>query len=161
MRVLVIALLLALLPAVQALAGDQSGTEPQLLERPPEHAPLVDEDEDFAQPEQTYAFNPVQAKKEFKVGNHYFKKGSYAAAATRYEEATRWDSSFAAAYWRLGLSRERLESPREALAAYTQFLALATTGKQGREARRKIAQLEQVIDELPLAGSGAQPEITE
>ena len=84
---------LLLLLALGLVSG-QPADEPKFAERPPEHSPLVDEDEDFARPEQTYAFNPVQATKELKVGNYYFKKGSYAAAATRYLEATRLGQQF-------------------------------------------------------------------
>ncbi len=126
-------------------------------ERPAGQAQLVDEDEDFARPERAYAFNPVQAGKELKVGNYYFKKGSYAAAATRYLEATRWDGSSVDAYWRLGLSHERLRNPREAIAAYTRCLALDPAGKRAREARRRIERMEGLRGDLPLAESAARP----
>ena len=147
---------LLLLLALGLVSG-QPADEPKFAERPPEHSPLVDEDEDFARPEQTYAFNPVQATKELKVGNYYFKKGSYAAAATRYLEATRWDSNFADAFWRLGMTHERLKNPREAITAYTRYLALEPTGKKVREARRRLQRMEQSLENLPLAASGEQP----
>ena len=146
-----------LLPLALGLADDQAENKPAFAERPAEHSELVDEDEDFAQPERTYAFNPVQASKELKVGNYYFKKGSYAAAATRYLEATRWDSNFADAFWRLGMTHEKLQNPREAIAAFARYLALDPTGKKGREVRRRLERMEQSLGELPLAASGAQP----
>lgn len=146
-----------LLPLALGLADDQPGDGAAFAERPAEHSELVDEDEDFAQPEQTYAFNPVQADKELKVGNYYFKKGSYAAAATRYLEATRWDSNFADAFWRLGMTHEKLQNPREAIVAYTRYLALDPTGKKMREVRRRLERMEQSLGNLPLAASGAQP----
>ena len=146
-----------LLPLALGLADDQAGSEAAFAERPAEQAQLVDEDEDFAQPEQTYAFNPVQANKELKVGNYYFKKGSYAAAATRYLEATRWDSNFADAFWRLGMTHEKLQNPREAIAAYTRYMALDPAGKKTREVRRRLARVEQSLASLPLASSGSEP----
>lgn len=146
-----------LLPLALGLAGDEPGNEATFAERPAEHSELVDEDEDFVQPERTYAFNPVQADKELKVGNYYFKKGSYAAAATRYLEATRWDSNFADAFWRLGMTHEKLQNPREAIAAYTRYLALDPTGKKRREVRRRLERMEQSLGKLPLAASGTQP----
>ena len=145
-----------LLPLALGIADNQAESEPAFAERPAEQSPLVDEDEDFAQPERTYAFNPVQANKELKVGNYYFKKGSYAAAATRYLEATRWDNNFADAFWRLGMTHEKLQNPREAIAAFTRFLALDPTGKKGRDVRRRLERMEQSLGELPLAASGAQ-----
>lgn len=146
-----------LLPLALGLASGEPGEEAAFAERPPEHAELVDEDEDFARPKQTYAFNPVQATKELKVGNYYFKKGSYAAAATRYLEATRWDDNFADAFWRLGMAHERLQNPREAINAYTRFLALDPTGKKAREARRRLERVEQSLGTLPLAAGGVRP----
>ena len=146
-----------LLPLALGLAGGEPGEEPAFAERQPEHSELVDEDEDFAHREQTYAFNPVQATKELKVGNYYFKKGSYAAAATRYLEATRWDDNFADAFWRLAMTHERLKNPREAIAAYRRYLTLDPTGKKAREARRRLERLEQSLGALPLAAGGDQP----
>ena len=146
-----------LLPLALGLADEQPENEAAFAERPPEHSQLVDEDEDFAQPEQTYAFNPVQANKELKVGNYYFKKGSYAAAATRYLEATRWDSNFADAFWRLGMTHEKLQNPREAIAAYTRYLAIDPTSKKRREVRLRLERMEQSLGKLPLAASGSQP----
>lgn len=142
------------------LAGGEPGEEPRFAERPPEHSELVDEDEDFSRPEQTYAFNPVQANKELKVGNYYFKKGSFAAAATRYLEATRWDDNFADAFWRLGMSHERLQNPREAIDAYNRYLTLDPAGKKAREARRRLERMEQSLGTLPLAAGGGQPSKT-
>ena len=46
-----------------------------------------EEDTSIAVP--VYGFNPLQAQKEIRTGNYYFKKGSYRAAAGRFEEARR------------------------------------------------------------------------
>ena len=146
-----------LLSLALCLAGAEPEEELSFAERQPEHSELVDEDEDFARPKQIYAFNPVQANKELKVGNYYFKKGSYAAAATRYLEATRWDDNFADAFWRLGMTHERLENPREAIDAYARYLALDPAGKKAREAQRRVKKMEQSLGTLPLAAGGEQP----
>ena len=53
-------------------------TKPQALDKdglPPE------EDTSITVP--VYGFNPLQAQKEIRTGNYYFKKGSYRAAAGR------------------------------------------------------------------------------
>ena len=54
-----------------------------------------------------YAFNPLQAQKEIRTGNYYFKKGSYRAAAGRFEEATKWNGGEPEAWLRLGEAEEK------------------------------------------------------
>ena len=153
-----IALLVALLCAHLAPAQDASGTPSKFAERPEEYEGLVDEDEQYAPRQQVYAFNPVQARAELKVGVYYSKKGSHRAAAGRYREATRWDSNFAEAYRRLGLALEKLEKPREALEAYASFLTIEPAGKKAREVGKRLARLRRTVKGLPLAAQGNEPE---
>ncbi len=136
-----------------ALAVGLGFAQGQLRERqetPPQaDAPLVDEDEDLL-PRTQYAFNPIQAKKDLKIGNFYARKGNHRAAAGRYLEATKWNPSYAEAYWRLGRAREKLEQPSDALEAYRRFLQLAPDDKRARAAKQKIPALElQVKNEPP------------
>ena len=149
--------LLAVLCVASAAAQEGAEGPESFAERTEDRPAMVDEDEQFAPPEQTYAFNPVQARNELKVGNYYAKKGSYRAAAGRYLEATRWDPNFGEAHWRLGRARERLGLAREAIAAYTRFLSIEPSGKRARSARQSLASLRQAVDEPPLAAgeSGA------
>ena len=153
-----IALLAALLCAPVAAADEADETPPGFAERPEEYGDLVDEDEQYAPRQQVYAFNPVQARAELKVGIYYSKKGSHRAAAGRYREATRWDSNFAEAYWRLGIALEKLEKPREALEAYNSFLAIEPVGKKAREVGKRLGRLRRTVEQLPLAAQGGRPE---
>ena len=109
--------------------------EAQLRERqetPPEaEAPLIDEDEDLL-PRTQYAFNPIQAKKDLKIGNFYARRGNHRAAAGRYLEATKWNPSYAEAYWRLGRSREKLKQPSDALAAYRRISPTGAGRQKGQ-----------------------------
>lgn len=140
-----------LLGAVAARSDEAEEADAgSFAERPEEYPELVDEDEDFA-PRQVYAFNPVQARKELKVGNYYAKKGSHRAAARRYLEATRWDANLAEAYWRLGQAREKLDEADEATAAYARFLALEPDGSRARQIRRRLERLKRDAGRLPLA----------
>ena len=82
----------AILAAIQA-------QEPE-YELPPE------EDENLARTTE-YSFNPLQADKELQVGNFYMKKGSYRAAAGRFQEAAKWNPRLAEAYFRLGEALEK------------------------------------------------------
>ena len=154
MRALVIAL--ALLFAASAFG--------QLKERPEDAAPpsapiegLVDEDEDVL-PQTNYVFNPLQAKKDLKIGDFYTKKGSHRAAAARYLEATRWNPQFSDAFWKLAESRERLKQPSQALEAYRNFLRVGASGKRAETARKRVAELESEIEQLPLAASDESEE---
>src|SRR3974377_1398386 len=58
-----------------------------------------EEDENLGTKE--YSFNPLQAEKEVRVGEYYFKKGSYRAAAQRFREATKWNQGYSEAWLRL------------------------------------------------------------
>lgn len=122
---------------------------------PPGYEGIVDEDEDLL-PETEYAFNPIQAKKDLKVGNYYAKKGNHRAAAGRYVEATRWNPQYGEAYFKLGRAREKLEQTPEALAAYRAFLKIEPNGKQSREARRRLGELEKQLVSLPLTAEEAE-----
>ena len=129
--------------------GFAQGQLRERQETPPE-APLIDEDEDLL-PRTQYAFNPIQAQKDLKIGNFYARKGNHRAAAGRYLEATKWNPSYAEAYWRLGRSREKLKQPSDALAAYRRFLQLAPDDKRAKAVRRKIPALDRQVETEPPA----------
>jgi len=149
MRALVI--VPALLVAT-SLCGQLKERSEKTAPSPASTAGLVDEDEDVL-PQTTYVFNPLQAKKDLKVGDFYTKKGSHRAAAARYLEATRWNPQFADAFWKLARSRERLEQPAQALEAYRNYLRVDPSGGRAGEARKRVADLESEIEQLPLAAS--------
>src|SRR5712664_600947 len=94
---------------------------PQQEQAPPE------EDESLVPKE--YSFNPLQASKELKVGNYYFKQGKYRAASLRFLEATRWDSTLVEAFLRLGEAREKQHDRKGAAEAYAKYLELAPDAK--------------------------------
>ena len=98
-----------------------------------------EEDTSIAVP--VYGFNPLQAQKEIRTGNYYFKKGSYRAAAGRFEEATKWNSGEPEAWLRLGEAQEKLKDHKAARAAYTKYLSLAGESKIADEIRKKLEKL--------------------
>ena len=111
-------------------------TTPQAVDKdglPPE------EDKSLAVP--VYGFNPLQAQKEIRTGNYYFKKGSFRAAAGRFEEATKWNSGEPEAWLRLGEAQEKLQDHKAARAAYTKYLELAGDSKIADEIRKKLEKL--------------------
>lgn len=88
-----------------------------------------------------YGFNPLQAQKEIRTGNYYFKKGSYRAAAGRFEEATKWNSGEPEAWLRLGEAEEHLKDNKAARDAYTKYLELAGTSKIADDIRKKLEKM--------------------
>jgi outer membrane protein assembly factor BamD (BamD/ComL family) len=104
-----------------------------------EAAPPDPPEEDETLSVQEYAFNPLQARKEMQVGNYYFKKGSYRAAAGRFLEAGKWDPNNAEAFLRAGESYEKLKDWKAMRAAYEKYLALAADGREATRVRKSLA----------------------
>lgn len=124
--------LTALLLAALAWAIPQQGSPPaSVIAEPPE--------EDVS-PEtaKEYSFNPIQAAKELRVGNYYFKKGSYKAALRRFEEAVKWDPNSAEAYLRAGDAHLKLNNDKAAREAYMKFLDLQPNSKEAAAIRKKL-----------------------
>lgn len=88
-----------------------------------------------------YSFNPLQAEKEWKIGNYYFRKGSFRAAALRYREATKWNDGYPEAWLRLAETQEKLKDPKSAKEAYTKYIELSPDAKNAPEIRKKLARL--------------------
>ena len=85
-----------------------------------------------------YVFNPLQAEKEMKVGGFYLKKGSYRAAARRFEEATKWDPNSAEAWLKLGDTHAKLGAQKEAREAWAKYLELQPDGKNADDVRKRM-----------------------
>ena len=132
----VLALLLA--SAATAFADDLKKTRPPAQTSTQEEVP---KEEDTALGEKDYAFNPLQAEKEIRVGDFYFKKGKYRAAAERFREATKWNNGSAEAWLRLGEAEEKQKDPQAAKDAYSKYLDLSPDAKNAPEIRKKLEKL--------------------
>src|SRR5437588_3881119 len=99
----------------------ESKPAPQQEQAPPE------EDESLVPKE--YSFNPLQAAKELRIGNYYFKKHNYRAASQRFSEATKWDGTMAEAYLRLGEAKEKQHDRKAAAEAYAKYLEITPDAK--------------------------------
>ena len=110
-------------------------------ETPPATQNGMPPEEDTSITNKEYGFNPLQAKKEINIGNEYFKKGSYRAAAGRYTEATKWNSGDAEAWLKLGEAQEKLKDHKAAREAYSKYLELASDAKNADEIRKKLDKL--------------------
>jgi len=113
-------------------AANKSPTATEVQEPPEEDAQLKPK---------VYSFNPLQARKEMDVGNEYFKKHSYKAAAMRYQEATKWNPNLAEAWLRLGEAEEKRKNAKDAKDAYSKYLELQPGAKDAAEIQKRIAHL--------------------
>jgi len=112
-----------------------------LAAQPPAQPLPPEEDETLKEKVGEYTLNPLQAQKELKIGNFYFKKGTasgFRAAAMRFEEATKWDPNYADAFLRLAETQEKLKKTDLAKAAYEKYLALAPDAKNAASIRKKL-----------------------
>ncbi len=107
-----------------------------------EDAPLPPEEDKAAAPK-VYSFNPLQSKKEVAVGEFYFKKGDYKAAAGRFTEATKWNDGNADAWLRLGSAEEKMNDSKAAREAWEKYLALDASGKNAVEVRKKLEKMKE------------------
>jgi tetratricopeptide (TPR) repeat protein len=98
-------------------------------------------DEDAAANAKVYSFNPLQAQKEMRTGEFYFKKGSYRAATTRFREATKWNPGNAEAWLRLGESAEKQNDEKTVVEAYSKYLQLQPEAKNAPEIKKKLEKL--------------------
>ena len=110
-------------------------------QKPPEPQEQAPPEEDEAEKPKEYSFNPLQAEKEVRIGNYYFRKGNYRAAALRFREATRWNTNFSEAYLQLGVAEEKRKDWRAAREAYEKFIELAPDDKRSSDIRKRIERL--------------------
>lgn len=108
-----------------------------LAQQPPAASDLKEEDAGVTV-DKEYAFNPLQAEKELKVGDYYTKKGSHKAAAGRYLEAVKWNPTLVEGWRKLALSRERINDQKAAAEAWKKYLELAPDAKDAKQIRKKL-----------------------
>jgi tetratricopeptide (TPR) repeat protein len=134
----------------QALLGQAppEQTKPKTLEQRPGAKPKPGELEEEAPPEEDasakpkeYSFNPLKAATELRVGNYYFKRGKYRAAADRYREASLWNPTLAEAFLRMGEADEKQHDKKSAKEAYTKYLEMAPDAKDATEVKKKLSKL--------------------
>lgn len=99
------------------------------------------EEEDKSAVKRVYSFNPVQSKKDVAVGEFYFKKGDFKAAAGRFGEATKWNAGNAQAWLRLGETWEKVKDSKAAREAYEKYLEVAADAKNAGEIKQRVERL--------------------
>jgi tetratricopeptide (TPR) repeat protein len=130
--------ILALIFALGAAA--QQPPQAKESKAPPAQQETAPPEEDESLAPKEYSFNPLQATKELKIGNYYFKKGNYRAAALRFQEATRWDNTLAEAFLRLGEAREKQHDRKAAAEAYAKYLEIAPDAKDAPDVKKRLVK---------------------
>lgn len=115
--------------------------ESDSLPPPEDQVPLPPPEDKVKNDAEQYAFNPVKSKKAVEIGEFYFKKSDFRAAAGRFTEATKWNNGNAEAWLRLGDAEEKMNDLKAAQAAWKKYLELDPKGKNVTEVRKKIERL--------------------
>lgn len=97
------------------------------------------EEDESLQPKQ-FAFNPIEAERDIRIGNYYFKRGKYAAAMSRYQEATKWNPGLAEPYLHIGETAEKMKDKAAAKEAYRKYLEMAPDSKEASHLKKKIGK---------------------
>jgi tetratricopeptide (TPR) repeat protein len=132
--------------AFAAVAWAQQAPPPKEPDGPPpaEGQSFPDQpppEEDKAKIQEEYSFNPLKSKKDVTVGEFYFKKSDFKAAAGRFREATRWNDGNAEAWLRLGDAEDKMHDAKAAREAWEKYLQLAPDAKNSAEVRKKLEKL--------------------
>ena len=117
----------------QTPAPPQKPTEQQ----PPDETNPPEEDEAVAP--KKYVLNPLEAERNIKVGDFYWKKGDYIGALSRYNDATHYNPSSAEAFFKVAEAQEKLHNPVAAKAAFRKVISLAPDSKFAAAAKKKLA----------------------
>jgi tetratricopeptide (TPR) repeat protein len=130
-----------ILPLAFALVAIAQQAPPKKETKPASQQEQAPPEEDESLVPKEYSFNPLQAAKELRVGNYYFKKHAYRAASQRFLEATKWDGTLAEAYLRLGESKEKQHDRKAAAEAYAKYLEVAPDAKDAPEVKKRLDKL--------------------
>ena len=88
-----------------------------------------------------HPWNPHKAAKDIEVGDFYFKRKNYRAAADRYREALLYKDNDAEATFQLALCLEKMDQPDEARREYESYLKILPHGPRSEEAQKALLRL--------------------
>lgn len=88
-----------------------------------------------------HPWNPHKAQKDIEVGDYYYKRENYNAAASRYQEALIYKPKDADATFKLAQALEKLKKYDDARDNYTAYLKILPSGKMADEARKALERM--------------------
>ncbi len=127
-------LVMLLLAGVLLPQESKQKTPPARKQQQQEEAPP---EEDEALKPKEFSFNPLEAERDVRVGNYYFKRHNYPAALSRYQEATKWNPNMAEAYLHVGETAEKMKDKATAKQAYQKYIELAPDSKEAERVKKK------------------------
>jgi tetratricopeptide (TPR) repeat protein len=107
----------------------------------PDSAADSDEDDNNSDVKEFHPYDPHKAEKDVEVGDFYFKRCNYRAAADRYREALDYKPNDATATFGLATALERQGNKRDAVTNYASYLKILPNGPRADEARRAVERL--------------------
>ena len=124
--------------AISMVIGLSWAQDPKPKTPPPPKQQEVQEppEEDESLKPKEYGFNPLQADKDIRIGNYYFKNHNYRAALSRYQEASKWNPGLAEAYLRIGEAAEKMKDKATAKQAYLKYIELAPASKEAEQLKK-------------------------
>lgn len=128
---------------------ESSSNDTKIDTRPPANDAKEHPNSDVSDIMEFHSFDPHKAMKDIEVGDYYFHRENYRAAASRYEEALQFKPKDADATFKLAQALEKLKMWDDARDTYNEFLKIRPDGKQAEEARK-------AIEKMPKEGMGAK-----
>lgn len=99
-----------------------------------------------------HPWDPHKALKDIEVGDFYFKKKNYRAAADRYQEALVFKSDDAVANYRLAQCLEKMDQPEEARTHYEAYLKILPHGPYAGDAQKALERLKALEEKSQSSG---------
>jgi tetratricopeptide (TPR) repeat protein len=115
--------------------------EPKQQKTPPPKPQQQEEappEEDESLKPKVFSFNPLEADRDVRIGNYYFKRHNYPAALSRFQEAAKWNPNMADAYLHIGETAEKMKDKATAKQAYRKYLELAPDSKDAERLKKKV-----------------------
>jgi tetratricopeptide (TPR) repeat protein len=106
--------------------------------------------------QELHPYNPHKADKNVEVGDFYFKRNNYRAAASRYAEALDYMPNHAVATYKLAEAQDKLGKTAQARANYEKYLKILPSGEFAGPAKAALARLDAQAKESPPTSPPAQ-----
>jgi tetratricopeptide (TPR) repeat protein len=120
---------------------ESSSNDTKVDTRPPANDAKNHPDSDVGDVMEFHPFDPHKAMKDVEVGDYYFRRENYRAAASRYEEALVFKPKDADATFKLAQALEKLKQYDDARDDYESYLKMIPKGKDADEARKALSRM--------------------
>ena len=120
---------------------ESSSNDTKIDTSPPPNDSTSHPDSDVGDVLEFHPWDPHKAMKNIEVGDYYFKRENYRAAASRYQDALIYKPKDAEATLKLARCLEKLKQFDDARDDYAAYLKIIPNGKDADEARKALERL--------------------